>query len=78
MPITKRTSRNQVTIPKEIAGKFPGIEYFEVSARDKEIVLRPISLPEDDTLSRVRDRMVELGLTEKDVDEAIEWARRKS
>ncbi len=66
-----------MTIPKEIAEKFPGVEYFEVSARDREIVLRPVSLIEEETLSRVRDKIARLGITEKDIDEAIRWARQR-
>lgn len=58
--------------------KFPGIEYFEVLRRDREIVLRPVELPEGgERLSLIRDKMARLGLKERDIDEAVKWARQQ-
>ena len=42
--ITKRTFKNQVTLPKEVLKNFPNVDYFDVSAREGEIVLRPVSV----------------------------------
>jgi hypothetical protein len=76
--LAKKTSKNQITLPKEAAGRFPGVDYFEVSVEDSKIILLPIKLtPLGGTVERVRKKMAELGLTENDVAEAVKWARRK-
>ena len=75
--LTKRTYKNQVTLPKEVLKDFPNVDYFDVSAREGEIVLRPVSVtPSAERLSKVRDKIRSLGLTEKDLRDAIQWARR--
>lgn len=74
--IAKKTSKNQLTLPKEIVKSFPDIEYFDVTVKDRKIVLKPVKItPVDETLEGVRDKIEKLGITEKDVSEAIEWAR---
>ncbi len=40
--LTKRTSKNQVTIPKAVADQFPGVEHFEVSVERGRIILSPV------------------------------------
>jgi hypothetical protein len=72
MPITKKTSKNQITLPKRIVEKFPGVDYFEVAAEGGSIVLRPVEL---DPLRRAREKLAELGIGEEDVRAAVEWAR---
>ena len=75
--LTKRTYKNQVTLPKEVLKNFPNVDYFDVSAREGEIVLRPVSVtPSAERISQVRDKIRSLGLTEKDLQDAIHWARR--
>lgn len=74
--IAKKTSKNQLTLPKEIVKSFPDIEYFDVTVKDRKIVLKPAKItPVDETLEGVKDKIEKLGITEKDVSEAIEWAR---
>ena len=74
--IAKKTSKNQLTLPKEIVKSFPDIEYFDVTVKDRKIVLKPVkSTPLDETLERVRDKIEKLGIMEKDVSEAVKWAR---
>lgn len=74
--IAKKTSKNQLTLPKEIVKSFPDIEYFDVTVKDRKIVLKPVKItPVDETLEGVKDKIEKLGITEKDVSEAIEWAR---
>lgn len=74
--IAKKTSKNQLTLPKEIVKSFPDIEYFDVTVKDRKIVLKPVKVtPVDETLEGVKDKIEKLGITEKDVSEAIEWAR---
>jgi len=75
--LTKRTFKNQVTLPKEVLKSFPNVDYFDVSAREGEIVLRPVSVtPSAERLSKVRAKIKSLGLTQSDIDAAIHWARK--
>ena len=70
--IAKKTSKNQITLPKRIDEQFPECEYFEVTAEGDRIVLKPVDL---DALGKVQRKLEELGITEKDVREAVQWAR---
>ncbi len=40
----KKTSKNQVTLPREIARQFPEIDYFDVVVKESSIVLTPVRL----------------------------------
>jgi hypothetical protein len=76
--LAKKTVKNQITLPKSIVEKLPDTDYFEVSLRGEEIVLKPVLIEARGTkLDRVRSKMKALGLTEKDVDAAIRWARNR-
>lgn len=74
--LAKKTSKNQVTLPKAIVKQLPEVEYFEVSLRKGEVVLRPVevSVP-GEKVKAVRAKIRSLGLTEKVVEQAIRWAR---
>jgi hypothetical protein len=76
--LAKKTSKNQLTLPKEIVKAFPDTEYFDVSVKDKKIVLMPVKItPADITLGDIKDKMAKLGINEGDVAEAVRWARKK-
>lgn len=76
--LAKKTSKNQLTLPKEVVKAFPGTEYFDVSAQGRKIILMPLKItPADMTLDGVRDKMEKLGITKSDVAEAVKWARKK-
>jgi hypothetical protein len=76
--LAKKTSKNQLTLPKEIVKSFPDTEYFDVSVKDRRIILMPVRMtPADMTLEGIREKMVRLGISEKDVSEAVAWARKK-
>jgi hypothetical protein len=76
--LAKKTSKNQLTLPKEIVKEFPDAEYFDVSVKDRKIVLMPVKIaPADINLEGIRDKMKKLGITEGDVAEAVKWARKK-
>jgi hypothetical protein len=76
--LAKKTSKNQLTLPKEIVKSFPDTEYFDVSVKDRRIILMPVKItPADKTLDSVRDKLKKLGVTESDVAEAVTWARKK-
>lgn len=77
--LTKKTSKNQITLPVAIVRQFPGVEYFEVRREDEVIVLEPMRLSKASEaapgVEEVRRRLTSLNLTEEDVAEAVPWAR---
>ena len=72
--ITKRTSKNQVTLPKQVVARFGGVDYFDVSTDGATILLRPVVPSRADA---VREKLATLGIVEDDVKAAIQWARKK-
>ena len=76
--LAKRASKNQITLPKDIVKAFSDTEYFDVSIEGNRILLMPVKItPVGSTLEGVRDKIKKLGITEKDVGEAIRLARGK-
>ncbi len=76
--LAKKTVKNQITLPKAIVEKLPVTDYFEVGIRGQEIVLRPVVIEAKGIrLEKIRLKMKALGLSEKDVDAAIRWARNR-
>ncbi len=78
--LAKKTSKNQLTLPKEIVEKFPGTDYFDVRVHGRVIELRPVRIEPEDAgggLARIREKIEKLGLTGDDVEAAIRWARRR-
>jgi hypothetical protein len=74
--LAKKTSKNQITLPKAIANAFPDTQYFDVDIEDNRIILLPVKIqPISATLEDVRGKMRRLGVSEQDVGEAIRWAR---
>ncbi len=75
--LARKTSKNQLTLPKEIVGNFPGIDLFDATVEENRIVLTPVKVvPVSGTLDAVRGKMRKLGLTSKVVAEAVRWARK--
>lgn len=74
--LAKKTTKNQITLPKAIVQQIPSAEYFDVSLQEGAVVLRPVvvSVP-GDRLTAVREKLRALGVTEDDVARAIRWAR---
>jgi translation initiation factor IF-1 len=70
--LAKITSKNQLTLPKSITQAVGPAEYFDVEARDGQIVLTPVRIQRGDA---VRARLTELDLTEADIANAVAWAR---
>ncbi|MEW5764616.1 MAG: AbrB/MazE/SpoVT family DNA-binding domain-containing protein [Acidobacteriota bacterium] len=70
----KRTAKNQLTLPKAIAQKFEGVEYFQVSEEAGSIVLAPVR---PSRAAEARAKLARLGISEADVAEAVAWSRRK-
>jgi len=76
--LAKKTSKNQLTLPKSIVGKFEGFDYFDVSVKNNSIILKPVKItPAGSTLEDVRDKIEALGLRDVDIKKAIRWARGK-
>jgi len=76
--LAKKTSKNQITLPKPVAEAFPDAEYFDVRGQNNKILLMPVRIaPAESVLDGVREKMKKLGVTPKDVSGAIRWARRK-
>lgn len=76
--LAKKTSKNQITLPKAIVQQIPATDYFEVSIQGGAVVLTPVvvSVP-GERVARVREKVRALGLTEADVMGAIRWARTR-
>lgn len=70
--LAKKTSKNQLTLPKPVADQFPGTEYFDVQVEQGRIVLRPVR---EGQLDQVRSKLGELGIGPNDVADAVVWAR---
>jgi len=72
--ISKKTSKNQITLPKKIVSQFPECDYFDITTEEGRIVLRPV---DPDGLKKLQRKLEELGIRERDVDEAVAWARER-
>jgi hypothetical protein len=57
-----------------VVREFPGTRYFEVRAEKGRIVLLPARVT---SLEGVWHKVESLGLTEKDVEDAVRWARKR-
>ena len=42
--LTKLTAKNQLTLPKAVTNAIGPAEYFEVEARDGQIILTPVRI----------------------------------
>ena len=74
--LAKITSKNQITIPKKIIEKIPGIKHFDLEFKDGIIIMKPIKFY-DTNLDQIRAKVKQLGLKENSVAEAIKWAKSK-
>jgi hypothetical protein len=73
--LAKKTSKNQITLPKAVVTNFSGVDYFDVSTDGECIILRPLQRSRAD---EVRARLAQLGIGEQDVAAAVSWAREKA
>ena len=77
--LAKKTSKNQLTLPKDVVKDFPGVEYFDVAVRENRIVLTPVKIsPVEGGLDAVREKLKALGVTVGDVGKAVKWARKRN
>ncbi len=72
--LAKMTSKNQITLPKKAVDALGVTGYFDVRVEDDRIILTPVRVQR---ATAVREKLEQLGLTEKDVAQATAWARKK-
>ena len=73
--LAKMTAKNQLTLPKSVTAAVGPAEYFDVEVRNGQIVLTPVRIQRGDA---VRAKLAELDLQEKDINDAVAWARQPS
>jgi hypothetical protein len=71
--LAKMTSKNQLTLPKSVTAIVGTAEYYDVEARNGQIVLTPVRIQRGDA---VRAKLAELDLNEQDIADAVAWARK--
>lgn len=70
--LAKITSKNQLTLPKSLTQAVGATEYFDVEAREGQLILTPVRIQRGDA---VRAKLAELDLTDRDMADAVAWAR---
>ena len=73
--LAKRTSKNQITIPKAVLQAVGEAEYYEVSSQNGKIILTPVQLEQAET---VRAKLESLVLTEQAIVEAVRSVRGRA
>ena len=71
--LAKRTTKNQLTLPKAVVAATGEADYYDVSTDNGRIILTPLRIQRADAL---RSKLAELGIKQDDVTDAIEWARK--
>ena len=71
--LAKKTSKNQLTLPKKVVDQFPDVEYFDVRVERARITLVPVRPAH---LEEVEARLKRLHLSERDIRDAVAWARK--
>ena len=70
--LAKMTAKNQLTLPKVVTNAVGPTEYFDVQAKDGQIILTPVRIQRADA---VRAKLAQLDLQEQDIADAVAWAR---
>jgi hypothetical protein len=70
--LAKITAKNQLTLPKSLTQAVGATEYFDVQARDGQLILTPVRIQRGDA---VRAKLAEIELTDIDRLNAVVWAR---
>jgi hypothetical protein len=74
--LAKKTSKNQVTLPKKALRELPDTDYFDVTTKDGVLILKPVTVTAAGSrLAAIRRKIKDLGMEPADVDRAIAWAR---
>ncbi len=72
--LAKVTSKNQLTLPKQMLDAVGRPTYFQVDVEEGRLVLTPARIGSADA---VRRKLEALGLTEADIHDAVDWARHQ-
>jgi hypothetical protein len=75
--LTKKTTKNQLTIPKALLDRLPATDYFDAEVVRDALVLRPVRMVPAVDVDRVRDRLERAGVGTDEVERAVRWARKK-
>ena len=76
--LAKKTTKNQLTLPKDIVKEFPGIEYFDAVVENRRIVLTPVlMMPADGTHNEIREKTAAFGISGDDVHKVGSWKSKK-
>jgi len=75
--LTKKTTKNQLTIPKALLDQLPQTDYFDAEVVSDALVLRPVKVVPMVDIDRVRDRLEQAGVGQDEVKRAVKWARKK-
>ena len=70
--LAKRTSKNQLTLPKAAVQATGEVDYYEVTTDGGRIILTPVRVQAADA---VRSKLAALGIAEQDLQDAVTWAR---
>ena len=70
--LAKLTSKNQLTLPKQVLEALGRPSHFTVEIEDGRLVLSPAHPA---GAAAVRRKLAELGISEADIAAAVTWAR---
>ena len=73
--LAKKTTKNQITLPKRVVARFSGVQYFDVTTDGECIILRPL---QESRADEVRARLAQLKIDDEDVAAAVAWARKQA
>ncbi len=75
--LTRKTARNQVTIPKQLLSQLPATDYFDAEVVGDALVLKPVKVVAMLDINRVRSRLRRARVSPGEIGRAVRWARRK-
>ena len=70
--LAKLTFDNQLTLPAQAVDALGHPSHFDVAVEGDRLVLKPSHTSADS----MRERLASQGVTERDVTDAVQWARR--
>ena len=74
--LAKVTTKNQITIPKQIIDQLKDVTHFDVLLNQGNVILKPVRFYQTDQ-EQIRSKMKKLGIKKNTVADAVKWARKK-
>ena len=74
--LAKITSKNQITIPKQIIDQLDEVTHFDVHLDKGAVVYKPVRFYKTN-LEQIRSKIEKLGISENTVADAVKWARKQ-